>query len=162
MSETRGESVSLTEDQQQRRRQWFRTHWEQGVEFNRLCGITVRRWDAGGVELALPYATQLSAHDGIFHGGVIAALIDTSGTGAVLAGHDFNLGSRASTVSMALQYLAAAPHEDVVAYAHCTRRGRQTHFAEVEVRAHNGKVLAQGLVTVTVSGERRGLEAIDS
>ena len=131
------------------------------MEFNRLCGITVRRWDVDGVELALPYATQLTAHDGIFHGGVIAALIDTSGTGAVMAGHDFNFGSRVSTVSMALQYLSSAPFEAVVAHAQCTRRGRQTHFAEVGVRAQSGKLLAQGLVTITVSGERRGLEAVD-
>jgi uncharacterized protein (TIGR00369 family) len=155
-------AVTLTDEQQQRRRAWFRRHWEEGVEFNRLCGITVVRWEPDGVELALPYAARLSAHEGVFHGGVIAALIDTAATGAVMAGHDFNLGSRMATVSMSLQYLSAAPNEDVVAYAHCTRRGKQTHFAEVTVRSQSGKAIAQGLVTMTVSGERRGLEVVDS
>ncbi len=106
--------MALSDDEQRRRRAWFRAHWETGVQFNRSCGITVRRWDNDAVELALPFADRLSAHDGIFHGGVIAALIDTAATGAVMAGHDFNLGSRVSTVSMAVQYLSAAPNEDVV------------------------------------------------
>ncbi len=154
--------MALSNDEQRRRRAWFRAHWETGVQFNRSCGITVRRWDNDAVELALPFADRLSAHDGIFHGGVIAALIDTAATGAVMAGHDFNLGSRVSTVSMAVQYLSAAPNEDVVGLAHCTRRGRQTHFAEVVVQSDSGKPLAQGLVTVIVSGERRGLDQADA
>jgi uncharacterized protein (TIGR00369 family) len=152
----------LTEEQQQERRAWFRRHWEEGVAFNRTCRITVRRWELDGVELDLPYAAELSAHEGIFHGGVIAALIDTSATAAVMAGHDFNLGSRAATVSMAVQYLSAAPNEDVVAYARCTRRGKRTHFAEVTVRSQSGRAIAQGLVTVSVAGKRRGLEDLDS
>jgi uncharacterized protein (TIGR00369 family) len=154
--------MELTDEQQQRRRAWFRRHWEEGVAFNHLCRITVDRWEPDGVELGLPFATQLSAHEGVFHGGVIAALIDTAATGAVMAGHDFNLGSRAATISMSVQYLSAAPHEDVVAYAHCTRRGKQTHFAEVTLRSRSGKAIAQGLVTITVSGQRRGLDQVDA
>jgi uncharacterized protein (TIGR00369 family) len=149
--------MTLTEEEQQRRRDWFRNHWEQGVAFNRHCRIRVLRWDPDGVELELPYADQLSAHEGIFHGGVLSALIDTSGTGAVMAGHDFSKGSRCSTLSLAVQYLSVAPGEDVIAEAHCTKRGRQTHFAEVVVRSRSGKPVAQGLVTALIAGERPGV-----
>ena len=31
--------------EQERRREWFRDHWTQGVAFNEHCGIEVRRWD---------------------------------------------------------------------------------------------------------------------
>jgi uncharacterized protein (TIGR00369 family) len=151
--------VGLTEEQQQQRRAWFRRHWVEGVAFNRHCQITVQRWDPDGVELALPFADHLSAHTGVFHGGVISALIDTAGTGAVMAGHDFNKGSRLSTLALAVQYLSAAPGEDVVAFARCTRRGSLVHYADVIVRSKSGKDIAQGLVTAQVAGNRPGLES---
>ena len=46
---------------------------------------------------------------GIFHGGVVAALLDTTGSGAVMAGHDFAKGSRLTTISLSVQYLSVAP-----------------------------------------------------
>ena len=50
------------------------TTWAHGIPFNKHCGIEVRRWDDEAVELFLPYADVLSAHDGIFHGGVVGAV----------------------------------------------------------------------------------------
>ena len=147
-------ATPLSPEEQARRSAWFRHHWESGVAFNRTCGITVRRWGPDGVEMVMPYSDELSAHAGVFHGGALATLIDTAGGAAVMAGHDFNLGSRLSTVSMSVQYLAAARGETVVAVAQCTKRGRQTHFAEVMVRMESGVAVAQGLVTVTIVGER--------
>jgi uncharacterized protein (TIGR00369 family) len=150
--------MSLSDEDQDRYRAWFREHWEHGVAFNAHCGITVTRWEPGGVELRLPYAEQLSAHAGIFHGGVISALIDTAGCGAVAAGHDFNLGSRITTIAIAVQYLSVAPAEAALARAHCTRRGRQVNYAEVTVFGEvSEKPVAQGLVTVNAAGERPGL-----
>jgi uncharacterized protein (TIGR00369 family) len=150
--------VALTDEDQQRRRDWFREHWQHGVAFNAHCGITVRRWDQSGVEMHLPFAEHLSAHRGIFHGGVVSALIDTAGCGAVAAGHDFNLGSRITTISLAVQYFSVAPGEGALAKARCTRRGRQVNFADVTVYSDvSGKPLAQGLVSVNASGERPGL-----
>jgi len=147
----------MSEGEKQRRREWFRHHWQNGVAFNAASGMTVERWDADGVEMRLPYRDDLSAHAGIFHGGVLSALVDTAGTGAVMAGHDFDKGSRLSTISMSVQYLGVDPGADVVAYAHCTRRGRAVHFAEVTVRSTNGKDLAQGLVSCSIIGDRPGL-----
>ena len=146
----------LSHDEQEVRRTWFRRHWEQ-VAFNRLCGITVRRWDRESVELHLPFDERLTAHDGVLHGGVLATLIDTAGCGAVAAGHDFNHGSRITTLSMSLQYLDVARGEDITATAVCTKRGRQTQFAEVVLRSESGKRIAQGMVTILVSGERAGV-----
>ncbi|MFI5820434.1 PaaI family thioesterase [Streptomyces rishiriensis] len=147
---------SLTDEEQRERREWFRARWERGVAFNRGCGMRVLRWDAEGVEMALPYAEALSAHEGVFHGGVISALIDTAGAGSVIAGHDFGKGSRLSTVSMSVQYLAPARGREAVAHARCVRRGRRVHFADVDVIA-DGRVCARGQVVVTISGERPGV-----
>ncbi|MFE7840472.1 PaaI family thioesterase [Streptomyces sp. NPDC057474] len=147
---------TLTEQQQRERRAWFRVRWERGVAFNRRCRIRVTRWDAEAVEIVLPYTESLSAHEDVFHGGVISALIDTAGSGAVIAGHDFTKGSRLSTVSMSVQYLAPARGHEAVAYARCVRRGHRLHFADVDVMT-DGRVCARGQVVVTISGERPGV-----
>ncbi len=146
--------IPMSPEEQARRSEWFREHWDTGVAFNRALGIRVRRWGPDGVEMVMPYSDELSAHPGVFHGGAIATLIDTAGGAAVMAGHDFTRGSRLSTVAMSVQYLATARGETVVADARCTKRGRQTHFAEVMVRNESGPAVAQGLVTVTILGER--------
>ncbi|WP_210569452.1 PaaI family thioesterase [Streptomyces sp. GESEQ-4] len=148
---------SLTDQEQRERREWFRTRWERGVKFNRDCGMRILRWDPDGIEMVLPYAESLSAHEGVFHGGVISALIDTAGAGAVIAGHDFDKGSLLSTVSMSVQYLAPARGREAVAHARCVRRGRRLHFADVEVRMPDGRICARGQVVVTISGERAGV-----
>ena len=150
------DALGLTE--QERRRDWFRDHWTRGVAFNQHCGIEVRRWDGETVELFLPYAERLSAHPGIFHGGVISALLDTTASGAVLAGHDFAKGSRLTTISLSVQYLSVAPGENLLATAWCIRRGRSVHFAQAQAcGAASGKVVATGQVAVSISGERPGV-----
>jgi uncharacterized protein (TIGR00369 family) len=156
----------LTEAEQEQWRDRFRRHWQDGVAFNKSCGITVRRWDPDGVELHLPFRDALGAHPGVFHGGVIAALIDTAGCGAVAAGHDYDRGSRITTVALAVQYFTVDPGQGVIAVARCTRRGRQINYAEVTVRSEAGKDLARGLVTVSASGTReldgqRSAEEVD-
>ena len=148
---------ALTVQEQQSRRDWFRERWENGVRFNRLCRMRILRWDAGGVEIALPYSDELSAHEGTFHGGVVSALIDTAGGGAVMADHDFDKGSRLATVALSVQYLDQARGPELTAYASCFKRGGRIHYAEVEVRDSDGAACARGQVVVSISGERAGL-----
>jgi uncharacterized protein (TIGR00369 family) len=147
----------LSDGEQDALRAWFRRHWETGVEFNRECGMRVLRWEPDGVDVALPYAETLSAHEKVFHGGVISALIDTAGGGSVMAGHDFTKGSRMSTVTIAVQFLKPARGPEIIARARCVRRGRRLHFAEVEVLSAEGVVCARGQVTVSIEGERPGV-----
>lgn len=153
----------LTDEEQQHRRLWFREHWVDGVAFNRRCKMRIIRWDEDAVEIALPYADDLSAHDGIFHGGVVGALLDTTATAAVIAGHDFNRGSRLTTISMSVQYLSVAPGEDLLCEGRCTRRGRAVSFAEGIARgATSGKPVASCQVAVSVAGERPGAPWVSS
>jgi uncharacterized protein (TIGR00369 family) len=135
---------------------WFRRHWSDEIPFNRHTGMVVREWGPDAVEIELPFDDALSAHEGIFHGGMVAALIDTTGTGSVMAGHDFRKGSRVSTVSLNVGYLAAVPFESVVARAQAVHRGGRLHHAEVTVRSASGTVIARGSVVVTISGRRTG------
>lgn len=146
--------MTLTPDAVEERRTWFREHWRNDIAFNRLLGIDVVRWEPGLVRCRVPFDDRLSAHDGIFHGGVLATLIDTTGSGAVISGHDFANGSRLTTVSMTVNYLSVAPGEALIAEGVCTRRGRSLNFARVSVTSEGGKPLAEGILTISVSGER--------
>jgi len=153
--------LSGVEEQQAARREWFREHWQRGVAFNAFAGLTIDQWDADGLAARLGYRHELSAHDGIFHGGVIAAVIDTCASGAVMAGHDFTKGSRLTTISLSVQYFSVAPGEDLAVRATCLRRGRSVHFAEAQVfGAESNTLLASGQVAVSIAGERPGLEPI--
>ena len=155
------EMPELTESDQLALRAFFRHHFQERVPFNKACGVRVTRWEADDATFELALRDDLMAHPGVFHGGVVSALIDTTGTGAVLAGHDFTRGSRITTISLSVNYLSVAPGEGVVAEARCTRRGRSTHYAEVHVySSESRKLLAQGLVTCNTSGVRDGFDKI--
>jgi uncharacterized protein (TIGR00369 family) len=144
-------TVSRTQDET---REWFRRHWQEGIAFNRLCGFDVVDFTPDVVRIRATFRPGLSAHDKIFHGGVLATLIDTTGSGAVIAGHDYSLGTRLTTVSMTVNYLSVAPGEDIVAEGVCTRRGRSLNFAQVVVNSESGKRLAEGMLTVSIAGRR--------
>lgn len=151
--------LELTDADQLALRTYFRSHWENGVAFNKACNIRITRWDIEGVTLELPYRDDLGAHPGVFHGGAVSALIDTSGAAAVMAGHDFNWGSRLTTISLSVQFLSVAPGEDARAEARCTRRGRTANYSEVHVYgADSDKLVAQGILATNVSGARAGFE----
>jgi uncharacterized protein (TIGR00369 family) len=146
--------VTLTEHEQEEWRSRFRRRWEEEVAFNRACAMSVERWEPDGVEMHLPFRDDLGAHPGVFHGGVVSALIDTAACGAVAAGHDFAKGDRITTVALAVQFLSVDPGHGLTAFARCTRRGKQLNYADVVVRSDAGKEVAHGLVTVSAAGRR--------
>jgi len=148
--------VTITDEEQRSLRERFRGHWQDGVPFNAFAGLRFERWDDELVVVRLPLRHELSAHTGMLHGGVIAALVDACAAGAVMAGHDYTLGSRLTTVNLSVQYLSAAPGEDALAEGRCLRRGRALHFAEARVfGADSGKLTATGQVTVSITGRHR-------
>lgn len=114
-----------------------------GTRFIASLGIAVERWEADGVRLVMPFDERLTNDGKEYHGGAIAALIDTAGASAVWAGHDFDRGLRASTVSMTVNYLGRGSG-DLVADARCTKRGRDLAFAEIAVADRAGSTVAGG------------------
>jgi uncharacterized protein (TIGR00369 family) len=134
----------------------FRHIYQDEVPFNGLIGMEITRWDPDGVRFEVPFRDELASHAETFHGGVLSTLIDAAAGGAVLAGHDFANGSRLSTVGMTVHYLSAAPQEDLVAEAVCTRRGRNLNYVHVDVvSSESRKPLAEGLVTCNMTSRTR-------
>jgi uncharacterized protein (TIGR00369 family) len=152
-SQLSGEAAAARNEELRAR---FRHVYQDEVPFNGLIGMKVTRWDADGVRFEVPFRDELASHAATFHGGVLAALIDAAAGGAVLAGHDFANGSRLSTVGMTVHYLSAAPQEDLVAEAVCTRRGRNLNYVHVDVvSSETRKPLAEGLVTCNMTSRTR-------
>lgn len=136
----------MAEPEETPEERWQRqaTHWETNVRFNKACGARVVQWDADQVVMHLPHADWLCNSTDGFHGGVVAALADTCGTGASLAA----LGTKGfiATVSMNISYLAAAK-TDLTATGVCIKPGRRIQVSEVRVRDAADRLVAEAIVT---------------
>jgi len=95
--------------------------------------IEIEEWSPEGARLRLPFDAQLTNDGTAMHGGAIASLADTAGAAAVWAGHDFDKGMRAATVSLTVNYTGAARDTDLVADAVCVKRGKDLAFSEIRV-----------------------------
>ena len=116
----------------------------------RKLGIRLDRIAQDVVDLVLPFDAENATMGDVVHGGAIAALIDTAGMAAAWADDETVPESLAgATVSMSVEYVAAARAADLRARAEVVRRGRSLCFTEVTVRDRDGEgdVVAKGLVT---------------
>ncbi len=113
-------------------------------------GIVAERWEESGVRLRLPFDARLTNDGAMHHGGVVASLMDTAGASSVWAGHDFEKGARAATVSMTVNYTGAAIGADLIAEAVCVKRGREIAFAEIRVADPAGKSVATGTLVYRI------------
>lgn len=134
--------MALTEEEQAAWRERMRTLMVR-TRFIESMGTTVEAWGPDGVRLRVPFSDHLTNDGKEYHGGAVAALVDTAGAAAVWAGHDFDKGLRASTVTMTVNYTGRA-EGDLVATARCVKRGRDTHFSEIRVEDSRGRLVATG------------------
>ena len=122
-----------------------------GTRFIASLGTVVEAWGPDEVRLRVPFAEHLTNDGREYHGGVVASLMDTAGAAAVWAGHDFDRGLRASTVSMTVNYTGRA-HGDLLASARCVKRGRDTHFSEIRVHDPDGTLVATATLVYRIVG----------
>jgi uncharacterized protein (TIGR00369 family) len=112
--------------------------------------LRFERYDPDQVVMRLPFRHELTNDGTYYHGGVVAAAMDTTGAAAAWSNHDFNKGMRASTVAMALQYVGAAKHSDLVCYGKVVRRGKELTFIDITATDADGAVVAHGLQTYRI------------
>lgn len=113
-------------------------------------GVSFERFEPDLAVLRLPFRADLTNDGARYHGGVIAAVLDTAGAGAAWAGHDLSRGTRASTVSMTVQYLGAAERSDLVATGRAVRRGRELIFTEISAMDAEGRPVAHAVQTYRI------------
>lgn len=95
-------------------------------------------------ELRLPFDPANATMGDVIHGGAIATLVDTAGMAAAWADGEVPETLGGSTVTLNVDYLAAARGTDLTAEAEVTRRGRRLCFVEVRVSEPDGRPIARG------------------
>ena len=95
--------------------------------------------------LRLPFRPELATMGDVVHGGAIAALLDTASMAAAWSDDTVPDAVAGATVSMNVDFVAAARGVDLLATATAVRRGRSLCFCEVTVAGPDGAVVAKGL-----------------
>jgi uncharacterized protein (TIGR00369 family) len=139
----------LTEEEQQRRRDAIPAIMPK-TPFIGLLGLVFERYEPDDVTVRLPFREDLTNDGSVYHGGVVASVLDTAGALAAWSHHDFDKGARASTVSMTVQYLGAAKRSDLVCHARAIKRGRELIFTEMTATDGDGAPVAHALQTYRI------------
>jgi uncharacterized protein (TIGR00369 family) len=100
--------------------------------------------------LALPFSEALITVGATVHGGAIASLIDTAAMVAAWSNAEVPEKMRGATVSLTVNYLAAAEREDLVAIARVLRCGRSLVYLDVDVKTASDVGVAKGLATYKI------------
>jgi uncharacterized protein (TIGR00369 family) len=94
-------------------------------EFARTIGAGIDRWEDGRPVLAVDYGAALCGNPGMFHGGVVAALLEMAAV-STLAAQLHGSPSRASPVGTTVAYLRPAVERPAFAAARIVRAGRSS------------------------------------
>jgi uncharacterized protein (TIGR00369 family) len=139
----------LTEEQQQRRRAAI-AELMPTTPFLGGLGIVFERYEPDEATIRLPFRPDLTNDGTYYHGGVIAAVLDTTGAAAAWSDHDFDKGARASTVAMSIQYVGACKQSDLVCHARVVKRGKELTFTEITATDADGAVVAHAVQTYRI------------
>ena len=121
--------------------------------FHQFIGLKLDRADdvAGLVVLRLPYSPALS----VYHGGVIAALIDVAG--AVACG--LKTGRPTPTANFRVDFLKSPAKIDLIATGRLVRAGKALSVADVEISDDKGEVYAVGRGTFSTTASFKAISA---
>lgn len=139
----------LTEEEQRRRRAAV-AQLMPTTPFLAGLGIQIERYEPNEATVRLPFRADLTNDGTYYHGGVIAAVIDTAGAAAAWSDHDFDKGARASTVAMSIQYVGACKRSDLVCHARAVKRGKELTFTEITATDDAGTVVAHAVQTYRI------------
>ncbi|AUC99653.1 PaaI family thioesterase [Bradyrhizobium sp. SK17] len=127
--------------------------------FHQFIGLKLDRADdvAGLVVLRLPYSPALSIFPdaGVYHGGVIAALIDVAG--AVACG--LKTGRPTPTANFRVDFLKSPAKIDLIATGRLVRAGKALSVADVEISDDKGEVYAVGRGTFSTTASFKAISA---
>ena len=115
-----------------------------GSPFIRGCGMKVVGLDAQALEIAVSMTMrpefERRAGTGQWHGGPIAALIDTAGDYALA----LHAGGPVPTINFRTDYLRPAVDTSLTATARVRRAGRTVGLVDIDVTDDAGRLLAVG------------------
>jgi len=142
--------MALTEEEQDARRRAVRDLFPE-TPFLATLGLVVERYEPDDVTIRVPFRADLTNDGTYYHGGVIASALDTAGAAAAWSNHDFDKGTRASTISMAVQYVGACKRSDLLCHGRVVRRGRDLTFTEITATDDQGAIVAHAVQTYRIA-----------
>jgi uncharacterized protein (TIGR00369 family) len=110
-----------------------------------LLGFEVESVGNGKATFALQVVAHHKQFQGVVHGGILAALADT--TGAIAAYSAVPRGTEIATVELSINYLEPVPGGRVRAEAKVLRAGRNFVVTECEIFNEDGSMAAKALLT---------------
>lgn len=117
-----------------------------GSPFYQLLGMEVVDAGEGHAQLRIPVKNDHKNLYGILHGGVVAALLDSSCTIAV--GTLMGENEAAVTVDQRINYISNVSGGVLHGEGRAIHKGRYTGVAEAEVRDDEGNLVAVGMATI--------------
>lgn len=105
-------------------------------------GFEMTGWSEGFARIEAPLAAHLMNRQGLPHGGVHAAILDTAMGFAGCFTGDPERKQNALTLSMTVNFLSQATGTRLIAEARVTGGGRRTYFAEGSVHDDTGTLIA--------------------
>lgn len=144
-----GGPMPLSEEQQDRSRRGV-ADLMPTTPFIAMLGLVVEDFAADEVSMRLPFRADLTNDGAVYHGGVVASAIDTTGALAAWSNHDFDKGVRASTVAMTVQYVGTARSSDLICRARTVKRGKELIFTEITATDADDKVVAHAVQTYRI------------
>ena len=120
----------------------------------RLFGFELVSLEAGRAVLRMKVRRKHIQIHGVVHGGIVAALADTT---AALAGYPMlPRGTQLATIEMKINYLEPLDRGEIIAEGRVLRMGRNFVVAECEVFDPRKRLAAKALATFAIAGMRAG------
>ena len=110
-----------------------------------LLGFDVERVELGRATFLLDVLPKHKQLHGVVHGGILAALADT--TAAIAAYSSVPKGTAIATVEMKINFLEPVQDGRIRAIARVLRAGRNFVVTECEILSSNGTLAAKALLT---------------
>ena len=132
---------------------------EELIPFNRYLGVRVAAARACFCRLEIPFREELIGDPlrPALHGGVLSALADAAGGGAVWTGIEDDR-ARVSTIDLRIDYLRPARLETIVAEATVVRLGNRVGVADVRLfhpdKESESVATGKGVYNVTIKTEK--------
>lgn len=132
---------------------------EEVIPFNRYLGVRVTGVSKGFARLEIPFRDELVGDPlrPALHGGVLSALADAAGGGAVWTGIE-DERARVSTIDLRIDYLRPARLVTVVAEATVVRLGNRVGVADVRLFHPDAEAdtiaTGKGVYNITIKREK--------
>ena len=122
-------------------------NWIESSPFGNHVGIELVSAEEDRCEMRLRFAPHLPTMGDVVHGGAIATLADMAAASAAWSTDRLPENVRGSTVSLTINFMAAARSADLTARAQVVRRGSSLSFIDVEVTDSTGAAVARAMAT---------------